>query len=169
MIKTEDVKKYISNLREAEENTTVPFCTGCSTLDALLSTKSSLLKENNIQISCLVHFTNSDFLSPMELCTLFANSLDNAIEAVLPLPVENRFIRISGGEVNGNMVVRIENPYHHTLHRAGDRFISTKSDDHFHGYGLANMRKIIEAHNGTLTYKTENHIFSLFFMIPFPN
>ena len=96
----------------------------------------------------------------------FSNSLDNAIEAVSTLPEEKRTIHISGGEVNGNMVVRMENPYAHSLLKKGNLFTTTKANHEAHGYGLSNMLRIIEKHNGTMTYKTENGLFSLFFMVP---
>ena len=166
MINTGDARTYISNLREAEQETEMPFDTGCPTLDALLAAKQPVMQEKGIRLSCFAHFSKANALTPMELCTLFSNSLDNAIEAVSTLPEEKRTIHISGGEVNGNMVVRMENPYAHSLLKKGNLFTTTKANHEAHGYGLSNMLRIIEKHNGTMTYKTENGLFSLFFMVP---
>ena len=170
MTQTKDVQTYIANLRQAEKETESQFFTGNATLDALLHTKQPVFDQNKIDFSCLVHFTHADFLSPMEICTLFSNCIDNAVEAVMreDVPQRQRCIRLSGGEVNGNMVVRLENPYSHALVRKDGLFRTTKADQSVHGSGLMNMQRIIEKHNGTMTFKTDNGVFCLFWMIPLP-
>ena len=54
--------------------------------------------------------------------------MDNAIEAVSDLPVKNRDIRISGGEVNQNIVINISNPFAHPLQQQENHFATTKKD-----------------------------------------
>ena len=104
----------------------------------------------------------------MEICTLFGNCLDNAIEAVSDLPVKNRDIRISGGEVNQNIVINISNPFAHPLQQQENRFATTKKDKAHHGYGLLNVCHVVESHDGTLTFQTENACFCVCWMIPIP-
>ena len=104
----------------------------------------------------------------MEICTLFGNCLYNAIEAVSDLPVKNRDIRISGGEVNQNIVINISNPFAHPLQQQENRFATTKKDKAHHGYGLLNVCHVVESHDGTLTFQTENACFRVCWMIPIP-
>ncbi|MBQ9663526.1 MAG: sensor histidine kinase [Oscillospiraceae bacterium] len=164
----QSIRNYIDNLREAEARTLHPFQTGNSTLDALLLTKQEMMEQEGIDFSCLVHFTKLDILSPMEICTLFANGIDNAVEANCnnELPRDQRFLRLSGGEVNGNIVVRMENPFLHTLTPKQDLLRSSKPDPSAHGYGMSNMQDIVSAHNGTLTYEAKDNTFTLYWSIP---
>ena len=170
MSESEGVRTYIANLRAAEEQASRPFHTGNATLDALLLTKQDVLRQNGIKLICLVHFRDIDFLSPMDLCTLFSNGLDNAIEAVIAanLPESERVIRLSGGEVHGNVVARIQNPYRASLIPSHGLLRTTKQDAELHGYGMKNMKDILDAHNGSMTYKADQDVFTLFWSIPLP-
>lgn len=42
------------------------------------------------------------------------------------------------------MVIRVENPYSHSLLPQSGGFDTTKLDREAHGYGLLNMRRIVE-------------------------
>lgn len=165
---TPQTQSYVQELQKSLNQMEPLYDTGSSTLDALLMNKKVECDNRNIRLTCYVHLPQLQFLSSMEICTLFGNCLDNAIEAVSDLPLENREIRISGGEVNQNIVITVSNPFAHPLQQQENRFATTKKDKAHHGYGLLNVRHVVESHDGTLTFQTENACFRVCWMIPIP-
>ena len=165
---TPETQLYAQDLQKSLEQLEPLYDTGCPTLDALLMNKREECERKAIQLTCYVYMTQAQFLSSMEICTLFGNCIDNAIEAVSLLPAKDRQIHVAGGEVNRNIVITIRNPYQHSLQRSADGFRTTKSDASCHGYGLRNVRRVVEDHDGTLTFQTENGCFNVCWMIPIP-
>ncbi len=166
MGQTEQSQAYITDLKNQLEQMELPYHTGWQTLDAILLNKKIECDQYDIQLSSYVFFTQKEFLSSMEICTLFGNCIDNAIEAVSNLEKEKRNIHISGGEVNGNIVITIRNPFEHDLKHKDGKFVTTKKDVAHHGYGLTNVRHVIEKYDGTLTFKVVDSTFSVCWMIP---
>lgn len=168
MAGTEAVSAYVSGLHGAFSEIEPQFQTGNATVDLILSMKQQICREKGIELTAYLSLRQLDFLSPVEICTLFANCIDNAIEAVQNEGIQTRYIHLSGGEMNGNLVVKAENPYSHKLIMENGAYRSTKNDQAAHGYGLMNIRRIVEKHNGALTIRTEDGRFVLVWMIPVP-
>ncbi len=165
---TNRVNDYIQQIEDNITQLSQDFFTGDPTLDALLNMKHAECIKHNIQLDSYIHLTHQDYLPSAELCALFFNCIDNAIEAIVNDQPNQRYIHLTGGEVNDNMVIRIENPYTHTLHRDGTIFATTKKDQNHHGFGLANIQEIVKRRNGTLTLQTDNNKFIVTWCIPHP-
>lgn len=163
-----EVQAYVRELEKSVLELEPAFHTGSPTLDALLVSKKAECDRAGIRLSCLIHLTRPEVLTPMEICTLFGNCVDNAMEAASDPEVREPYIHLSGGEVNGSMVIRIENPYVHTLRPKAWGFSTTKADGEAHGYGLVNMRRIVEKKGGTLTLQPGDNVFTVTWMIPIP-
>ena len=161
-----EAREYARELSKGIRDLDPPFLTGSHTLDALLMVKKADCEQKGIELTCFVHLVHPEVLSSMEICTLFGNCLDNAIEAASDPRVSNPYIHLSGGEINGNMVVRIRNPYVHTLLPKNGAFDTTKAERELHGYGLINIRHIVEQRGGTVTFRTEDGVFTVTWMIP---
>ena len=160
------IRQYVENLQEAASQTESASITGNTTLDALLSAKIPVYARQGIRFQNYLSMKNADMFSPMEICTLFGNALDNAAEAVRQDSLTERYIHLSGGIIHDHLVVKIANPYAHTLYPVHSRFESTKRIDRPHGYGLINIEKVIEAHQGTVSYNTDHQVFTMIWMVP---
>ena len=163
---TGELRRYVSELRSVSDDSESAAVTGNATVDALLYAKAPLLEEQGIRLENYLSLKGVDLFSPMELCTLFGNAVDNAAEAVTTDPVPDRYIHISGGIIHDHLVVKISNPYAHALQPSDTGFRSTKQLPRRHGYGLVNIEKVISDHGGTITFRTEGNVFTMVWMIP---
>ena len=112
---------------------------------------------------------NLDFIDLVDLHILLGNLFDNAIEAVFPLPEEQRIIDFKIYADKGFLRIQESNYFSGELKVAGDRLISSKgSDGEYHGFGTRSMRYIVDRYNGELTISSEGPIFRLYILIPFP-
>ena len=84
-----------ASLREAIQFYDANIKTGNEVLDVVLCEKAMTCQKSGISFSCMADGEKLDFLTPVQTYTLFGNIIDNAVEAVKPLPLEERVISLS--------------------------------------------------------------------------
>ena len=160
----ESVRSYVKELSEQVENAGCYLDTGNETLNLILSQKAERCAEKGLELECALRFPAGITLQPMEICTLFANPIDNAMEALEAAETADRVIRVSGGEKHGCFVIRFEN----ACDGAVDPALRTHKEGGVHGYGLKNVRSILERHDGSMQIHSEGGRFVLTMLIPIP-
>ena len=113
-----------------------------------------------------------------DLNVLLGNVLENAIEAAKK--TDEKYMKVSIVLQKGVLKIQIDNSYvaEMSLQReenGGNKiYRTTKENKDQHGIGLQNVKKIVEAYNGSMEVQTKGNIFSLklllYLSIPiFPN
>lgn len=64
--------------------------TGNAVLDTLLTSKSMYCIAHNISLTCVADGELLGFMDVMDICTIFGNALDNAIEFAEEIPEEEK-------------------------------------------------------------------------------
>ena len=151
-----DIKKYENQNK-----------TGNKVLDTVLTTKSLYCAKHNITFTCVADGTLLDFMDVMDICSIFGNALDNAIECELKIPAkEKRLIHVSVSKQKNFLLLRFENYYDTELNYQGGAFITTKRDKEFHGYGLKSIRYTVNKYDGAVSIDTKENWFDLKILIP---
>lgn len=122
-----------------------------SMLNILLSDKETIMREKNIPSEIKIDNVNLDFISPMDITTIFGNLLDNAIEAA-DAARGDKYIVINISSYRKMVSVSIENSCGEVKWRDGVP-ISDKGKDR--GIGLLNVRNAIEKYGGSLSLRQE--------------
>lgn len=151
----EDAKDYIQKLTLSNHSSNVMFHTGNRLADAILSDKSDTCRD-----FAAIEFNGyiSDKIDNADICTIFANALDNAIEACEKCS-EKGTISIAAQERQGYQAISMRNP---TV--SGDtvgKMKTTKEDIRNHGLGLLSMEQAIKRYDGNMETKIENGFFEL--------
>lgn len=141
--------------------------TGNSVLDTVLTSKSLYCQKHKINFTCVADGSRLGFMDVMDICTIFGNALDNAIEAVLQIPdKEKRLIHLSVSAEKAFLLIRVENYYEGEIRfKSGDP-VSTKGDDKFHGFGVKSIRFAAKRYGGTVSISANNNWFDLKILIP---
>lgn len=143
--------------------------TGHVVLDTVLTGKSLYCVKHGIYMTCVADGALLRFMDVMDLCTLFGNALDNAIESVMRITdEEKRLIHIAVFSRNDMIMLRFENYYEGSVLFEGDLPVTTKKDTAFHGYGLKSIRYSAEKYGGCVTIRTANNWFELNVLFPAP-
>jgi sensor histidine kinase regulating citrate/malate metabolism len=138
-----------------------------SILNTLLQEKAEAARCAGIDIQMQMRIPPCEVLDDMDLCMIFGNALDNALEAVRRIEEPgHRFVSISSVSEPGFWMVRFQNPYQGELTLRGGLPCSSKKDKANHGIGLRSVRTCVEQHGGTMLLSTEDNCFSLSIMIP---
>lgn len=162
-------EEYLRQLESGVTGFAVSHQTGNNVLDTILTGKQMYCLQHQIELNVVADGKQLDFIEVMDLCSVFGNALDNAIESVERLePPEKRLIRLAVYTQNSFLMIRVENYFESPLQKNGDEFETTKPDQEYHGYGLKSIRYTAEKYGGSVGISTEDNWFSLCVLIPVP-
>lgn len=161
--KRQETEKMISKLQNEISAYGNYIQTGNAFLDVILKDKMTQAKEKQIDFLAEIDFSKGGFIEGLDISTIFGNAFDNAIEACIKLPEEERMITVKTGVRNHFFLILIENS-------ANDfSETTTKEDDFLHGFGKKNIQKSVAKYQGSCQWNYENGIFSLSILFPLQN
>lgn len=152
-------------IREMLDNSalyqTLKYCND-TIVNVLLSTKASSMGMYGIDFYVKAEIQQPLPLEKPDICAVFGNALDNAVEYVCRLEQEHRYINLEARLGKGMFVLKVVNPCMHVV--SGDELPATTKEDKWgHGLGLKSVRLIAEKYDGRLELKTEGGEFIFFF------
>ena len=142
--------------------------TGNSVLDTLLTGKSMYCHKHGITMTVVADGRLLGFMDAMDICSIFGNALDNAIESVVKISEkERRLIHLTVSQVKSFVMIRVQNYYEGKLEMEDNNVITTKKDKNFHGYGIKSIKYTVNRYDGVVNISTENQWFELKILIPY--
>ena len=165
----EKLDNYISQLLSRTEDYESIVESGNAMIDGLLSEKQRRAETKGIEVSIAVDLRRTGFISDMDLCTIFGNVLDNAIEASIKVKDESlRSIMVRCLEQGENLILTVQNYYEGEIKKSGGAILTSKAEPG-HGLGLSSIRRAAEKYGGIMTARTDDyHNFILTILIPIP-
>lgn len=141
--------------------------TGNAVLDTILTGKSLVCMKQGITMTSVADGKLLDFMEVMDICNIFGNALENAIESVMRIEdKEKRLIHVTVSQVNDFVMIRVENYYEGDLKIDGDDYLTTKGDAVFHGYGIKSIKYTVQRYDGAVYINTDNNWFDIKIAIP---
>ena len=126
------------------------FKTGNFIADVLLAEKQKSASSMKAVISFDGLIPNR-LITPIDICIILGNTLDNAIEACCALPPDDeKCISILAFVNNGFLFLTIQNPVVTRVPIHNNRISSSKKDKSLHGFGLLSIKQAIQKYNGDL-------------------
>ncbi|MCH5162039.1 MAG: sensor histidine kinase [Clostridiales bacterium] len=143
--------------------------TGNTAFDTILTEKSLYCEKNGIRFTVMADTKRLDFLSDIDIYSLFGNILDNAIEASLKMEEGSRAIGLNVREIGEICSIHSDNLFDGALKFAGKKIITTKQNASEHGFGITSIRRIAEKYGGEMKVSAEDGVFNLDIVIPIPH
>ena len=161
----EAIKKYLDMLDVDLNTVDTVVKTGNPMADAILNSKISLAKARNIPVRVDAHIPVKLKTSELDLCCIIGNLFDNAIEASMKLPEEERFIRVYMDMKGTQLYISFTNfAAGGKLSKVGKGFRTSKGEGH--GFGLVRIDAIVERLEGYLSRNSEEGAFTTEILIP---
>ena len=132
--------------------------TGNATLDTIFAEKSIICQKHGIRLSPMIDGSAIDFMEIGDICSLFGNILENAIEAVMKLDNPcDRIISIKVQNKSGMTIITSDNYYTGNISPTSNELpTTTKNNLDYHGFGLKSIKRIAKKYGGTLTINTDD-------------
>ena len=106
-------------------------------------------------------------METMDICSIFGNALDNAIESVLKIDdKEKRLIHVTVSKQKAFLMICIENYFEDKLKFSNGQLETTKKDSNFHGYGIKSIRYTVNKYDGAVDIDSKDNWFNLRILIP---
>ena len=159
------VQAYLAELEQDLSRVDPAVKTGNTMADAILNSKISLAKSREIPVHVDAHIPVKLTMSELDLCCILGNLFDNAIEASLALPQEQRMIRVYMDMKGTQLYISFTNfTADKKRLKSGKVFRTTKGEGH--GFGLIRIDAIIERLDGYLSRNSEDGAFTTEILIP---
>ncbi len=160
-------EKYLDSIEDEIKSFELQNKTGNPVLDTILTGKGLYCLKHGITLTSVTDGRLLDFMDVMDICNIFGNALENAIESVLEIKdKEKRLIHVTVSQVNDFVMIRIENYFEGTLKIDGEEFLTTKGSDLYHGYGIKSIKYTANRYDGAVYINAENNWFDLKIAIP---
>lgn len=159
-------EKLIDNIFETVHENSSTYCAN-TIINATVNYKAYIANAKHIKF-------NTDIIAPeeipniseMNLCSLFSNFIDNAIEANEQIPEDERYVNIKVRCNKMMLIIQSENPVKNNIEiPKGTLPKTTKQDKDNHGLGLSIINKIARESGGLSEFTCENNIAKLYIRI----
>lgn len=138
--------------------------TGNSLLNHILNEKLELARECGISVQAEIEILSFASMRSIDFSALLTNLLDNAIEA--GQKEENPELRIRIAAERGYQTIRIKNRITASVLDKNPELSSTKEEKELHGFGISQIREIVDHYNGMYDFYEEDGFFCAGVFIP---
>lgn len=156
----EDAVKYMGELEDKLDEYSTSIVFGNSILDTVIYSKTIKAKESGIEMTTSLDMDKNISINPVDLCSIFSNALDNAIEACQEVEEGKRFITTRAVQREGILYIKIVNSSPERK-KKGDSFSTTKERKDRHGIGMKSIRSSVENYAGTVKAEYKDGVFEL--------
>ncbi len=129
------------------------------TVNCILSTYIQKAENDNIKVECIADIPKDVTIDELELTSLFANLIENAVEACNRIKDETRekFINIKVDRDGMALKILIENSCNKNVEFEGAFPVSQKEQKS--GIGTKSIAEVVKAHDGMYDFKEEDGVF----------
>lgn len=160
--KLNEMHEYINQMIGQTEEFEEFFETGNDIVNAILNDAESRYSKEGIRIRLEGAFPKDIKITSMDLCVIFANAINNAIEAIKKInddSIIRYYIDVKISSYKDDLFIDFINPIGEKVLIEDGRLFSTKQDKSYHGFGTANMKQRVEKYGGTIEYNSESNMF----------
>ena len=161
------MREYLEEMSEGLAGTNVSSHTGDVIADAIIADKKKRAASEGIALNVTGAITGVE-ISPVNMCKMLGNLLDNAIEAasdpgLKDLASEFKVIDLQFKHTDNFFMISVTNPcVDHPKIKDG-KIVTSKSDKKNHGFGISNIRSAAEDCGGELSVSCEEKPFGFLF------
>lgn len=153
---TEEAHSYGLEVFHLLNQTGHMWYTENSMLNIILNEKLSEEEMKGVALTLDIEEHSLDGIREIDLTTIFANLLDNAIEALGVQEEHDKFLKIYVGRVQDFLMIELSNS-------KGRR---RKKKENHQGLGLKNVKEAIDKYEGTCTIEENEKQYRVILMIP---
>lgn len=144
-------EEYMEDMHQLLNSLGQTYYTGNRELNIILNDKAQLADSLDIRMEYILGEIDLSAIKAIDQTIIFANLLDNAVEAIQRESVKNsnilKVVQVKMEQIRGFLVVQVRNPSA-SPKKTEHGFISSKSGKR--GIGLENVKQVVEHYDGTL-------------------
>ena len=163
---SEDASDYIVSLQNELKEARKTRVSGNYLFDIIVDEKMNICKNKGIEFDIDADSKNTGFIKNIDMSSILANILDNAIEACDKMTSNKKYIKLTSMWADDMFVIICENSKENEVKRIGDRFITDKLNKSEHGIGIKSVEKSVKNYDGNMMILCDDNLFKVKIMIP---
>ena len=149
----ENARKYISEILDKLNAVRSYVETGNPLLNHILNDKLEVCRQEGIDVKADIGKASFEKMKGIDFSAVFSNAVDNAIEAART--EARKEISISVYEKKGYDVITVKNRIAESVLEKNPELHSTKADGEKHGFGVGQIKEIVESYGGMTDFYEE--------------
>ena len=154
---TKEINEYIDMLAGDIKEAQSYIDTGNAALDGIVNYYMSVAATENIIFDTNISVPQNMQIKTYDLNIIMGNLLDNAFENTMK--AKNKQVLLKMKYFNSILYISSINTYTGAIKKSGEKFISLK--DSSHGYGVDNIKRIVNKYNGNIEIDYKNNVFNI--------
>lgn len=161
----EKAQEYIQTVANNQLDTIKTLIsTGNDCFDAIVNTKIAMCEKYGITVRVRAMEKAIDNLPHDEIVIILGNMFDNAIEA--SKKSERKIIKLDVQIQDAYLSICMKNSIDKSVLAENKKLNTTKENKHYHGFGIKNIKRIVDKHSGLISYDEENGYFICDILLP---
>jgi len=149
--------EYLNNLLDTIPAVPQVYCEN-QAVNAIVSHYAALCQEKGIEADIRLSVpTQTEQVTDAELCIIFGNLIENALEACGRMTEGKKFIRLASRVDMGLLTIIMDNSFHGQFKQEHGKYLSSKRDDF--GVGLSSIQAVTRKRGGDARFETEGNVF----------
>jgi sensor histidine kinase regulating citrate/malate metabolism len=150
-------RKYIAEVEKTIQGAVVEKYCSNYTVNLLLSFYLAKAKNDQIKVQTQIVLPEETTVSDMDLCVIFSNAIENALNACLQIPdISDRAIQIVCYVKNNKLFIQITNSCQGAVLFDNGLPLSTEEN---HGLGTKSIAAVAQKYGGVYSFQAEDGFF----------
>jgi sensor histidine kinase YesM len=153
---TEKLNEYLREYMEyVPSGMEIAYCENYA-INAILHYYANIARSEGVEVSIRVELPEETGISDTDLCIVFGNCIENAIEACRKVN-ESKFIKINS-KLKGEMfIITVDNSFNGEIRKDGDVFLSSKREGD--GIGITSVKAIADKYGESAQFEADGSVF----------
>lgn len=161
------MREYLDEMGDNLVSADVSAHTGDTIADAIIADKTAKAEDCGVKLKCSGKITGVE-ISPVDMCKILANLLDNAIEAASVPELSEigdslRTIELQFRKTDNFFMISVTNPCAVAPEINDGKIQTSKKDRKNHGFGIHNIENAASGYGGELTVDCEEKPYGFLF------
>lgn len=161
------MREYLDEMGDNLVSADVSAHTGDTIADAIIADKAAKAEDCGVKLKCSGKITGVE-ISPVDMCKILANLLDNAIEAASVPELSEigdslRTIELQFRKTDNFFMISVTNPCAVAPEINDGKIQTSKKDRKNHGFGIHNIENAASGYGGELTVDCEEKPYGFLF------
>ena len=161
------MREYLDEMGENLTSTDISAHTGDTIADTIIADKTAKAEALGLTLDCSGKISGVE-ISPVDMCKMLANLLDNAIEAasapeLSELEDSLKVIDLRFKKTENFLMISVTNPSAKAPKTEHGKIVTSKKDSKNHGFGIHNIENAVAAYNGELTVTCDEKQYGFLF------
>ena len=150
-------QKYITEVEKTIESAVVEKYCRNYTVNLILYFYIAKAQDEQIAVKTQINLSEKNAVSDMDLCVIFANALENAVNACKRISNANdRALKIVCKTKSDKLFIQITNRYEGTVTFVNDMPVSSEEN---HGFGTKSIAAVAHKYDGVFSFTAEDGVF----------